>query len=102
MKKFIIERPFPGAGKLTPAELKSLATSFCNGIDSLDTPYHWIQTFVTDHKLYCIHIAPDQDTVLEHATQGGFPIDSIAEVRTIIDPTTSVMKVEKKPRSVFE
>jgi hypothetical protein len=89
MKKFIIERELPGAGKLTPSELKSIATKSCEVVDNLEAPYHWIQTFVTDNKLYCVHIAPDRETVLEHARQGGFPADKVSEVRSIMDPTTS-------------
>ncbi|AYB31834.1 DUF4242 domain-containing protein [Chryseolinea soli] len=89
MKKFIIERELPGAGKLTPSELKAIATKSCDVVDNLEAPYHWIQTFVTDNKLYCVHIAPDRETVLEHARQGGFPADKVSEVRSIMDPTTS-------------
>ena len=89
MKKFIIERELPGAGKLTPSELKAIATKSCEVVDNLEAPYHWIQTFVTDNKLYCVHIAPDRETVLEHARQGGFPADKVSEVRSIMDPTTS-------------
>lgn len=102
MKKFIIERDLPGAGKLTPAELKAIAQKSCQVIDKLDVPYHWIQTFVADNKLYCIHIAPDSDTVLEHSRQCGFPTDRILEIRSVVDPTTSVISVEKTPRRVFE
>lgn len=90
MKKFIIERELPGAGKLSAAELKAIAQKSCNVVDNLDKPYHWIQTFVTDNKLYCVHIAPDKETVLEHAKQGGFPANSVSEVKSIMDPTTSV------------
>jgi Protein of unknown function (DUF4242) len=90
MKKFIIERELPGAGKLTPAELQAIALKSCNVVDNLESQYHWIQTFVTDNKLYCVHIAQDRETVKEHARQGGFPADEIAEVRTILDPTSSV------------
>lgn len=89
MKKFIIERELPGAGKLTPSELKAIATKSCEVVDNLEAQYHWIQTFVTDNKLYCVHIAPDSETVLEHARQGGFPADKVSEVRSIMDPTTS-------------
>jgi len=88
MKKFIIERDLPGAGKLTAAELKAIALKSCHVMDHLEAPYHWVQTFVTDNKLYCVHIAPDCETILEHARQGGFPANSIAEVRSIMDPTT--------------
>jgi len=90
MKKFLIERELPGAGKLTQAQLRSMARKSCEALDSLDAPYHWIQTFVTDDKLYCIHIAPDKETVLEHARLGGFPANRIVEVRTIMDPSTRI------------
>lgn len=92
MKKFIIERNLPGAGKLTTAELKAIAVKSCDVVNTLEAPYHWLETFVTDDKLYCVHIAPDRETVIEHAKQGGFPITNIAEVRDVIDPTTSVVK----------
>ena len=88
MKKFLIEREFPGAGKLSQAQLRSIARKSCEALDSLDAPYHWIQTFVTDDKMYCIHIAPDKETVMEHARLGGFPANRIVEVRTIMDPST--------------
>jgi hypothetical protein len=90
MKKFIIVRELPGAGKLTPAELKVISQKSCEVINNLEAPYHWIQTFVTDNKLYCVHIAPDKETVLAHALQSGFPVDDIAEVKSIMDPTTSI------------
>lgn len=82
----------PGAGKLSAAELKYIAQRSNECIDQLEAPYHWIETYVTDNKLYCVHIAPDRETVLEHARQGGFPADSISEVRHIIDPTTAAHK----------
>lgn len=90
MRKFIIERELPGAGKLTPAELNAIAQRSVSVVNSLEQPYHWIQTFVTDNKLYCVHIAPDRETVLEHSRQGGFPADNIEEVRSIMDATSSV------------
>lgn len=82
----------PGAGKLSDAELKYIAQRSNEVISHLEAPYHWVETYVTDNKLYCIHIAPDRETVLEHARQGGFPADSISEVRHIIDPTTEAIK----------
>lgn len=88
MKKFIIERALPGAGKLSDAELQAIAAKSCQVIDDMGVQYHWIQTFVTDNKLYCIHITPEKENVVEHADRGGFPIDHIAEVRSIMDPTT--------------
>jgi hypothetical protein len=94
MKKFIIERELPGAGKLTSAELKAIALKSCEGIENLKAQYHWISTFVTDNKMYCVHIAPDADTVLQHSLDCGFPANSIAEVKNIIDPTTSTIELQ--------
>jgi hypothetical protein len=90
MKKFVIERNLPGAGKLSPEELKAISQKSCEVVDGLDAAYHWIQTFVTDDKMYCVHIAPDENTVRQHAEIAGFPVNHVEEVKTIIDPTTSV------------
>lgn len=90
MKKFIIERDLPGAGKLTKDELKAIAAKSCDVVSGLNEPYHWVETFVTDNKLYCVHIAPSKEVVLEHAKRGGFPANSVSEVKSIMDPTTSV------------
>lgn len=90
MKKFIIERELPGAGKLTPEELAAISTRSCEVVSGLGKPYHWVETFVTDNKLYCIHVAPDMETVIEHAKRGGFPANKILEVKSMMDPTTSV------------
>lgn len=89
MKKFVIERELPGAGNLSAEELKAIAQTSCNVVNNLEAPYHWVQSFVTDDKMYCVHIAPDAETVRLHAEQGGFPANKISEVKTIIDPTTS-------------
>ncbi len=88
MKKFIVERKLPGAGNLSEADLMLLASKSVLVIQSLGKQYHWIQTFVTANKLYCIHVAEDAETVRQHAREGGFPIDNIEEVKTVIDPTT--------------
>lgn len=93
MKKYIIERQLPGAGKLSLAELKSIAQKSCEVVNELEASYHWIETYVTDNKLYCVHVAPDRETVLEHARKGGFPVDNISEVRYIMDATTSALKI---------
>jgi len=90
MKKFIIEREVPGAGKLTQEELQAIAEKSCDVVNGLGKPYHWLETFVTDNKLYCVHIAPDQETVIEHAKRGGFPANKVSEVKSMMDPTTSV------------
>ena len=89
MKKFVIERNLPGAGNLSPEELQTIAQTSCEAVSQLGAPYHWIQTFVTDDKLYCIHIAESEAILREHARLGNFPINTISEVKTIIDPVTS-------------
>lgn len=89
MKKFVVERNLPGAGNLSPEELQSFSQTSCEVISQLGVPYHWIQSFVTDDKLYCIHIAESADVVRKHAKLSKFPINTIAEVQAVIDPTTS-------------
>ena len=89
MKKFLIERILPGAGNLTPEELQELARTSCEVINKMGKPYHWVQSFVTDDKIYCIHIAESEELVREHASKGKFPINTVTEVRTVIDPLTS-------------
>ena len=90
MKKFIIEREVPGAGKLSQEELRAIAQTSCEVVNHLGKPYHWVESFVTDNKIYCVHIAEDEDTIREHAQKGGFPANSVQEVKAVIDPTTSL------------
>ena len=89
MKKFVIERNLPGAGNLTPEELQAISRTSCDVIGELGKPYHWIQSFVTEDKIYCIHIAESEEVVREHARLGHFPVNTVAEVRAVIDPLTS-------------
>jgi hypothetical protein len=89
MPKFVIEREIPGAGKLSAADLQGIAQKSCGVLDAMGPKIQWIQSFVTDNKIYCVYIAPDEATVREHARQGGFPANSVAKVATVIDPTTS-------------
>jgi hypothetical protein len=89
MKKFVVERNLPGAGNLSPEELQNIAQVSCETIDKLDKPYHWVESFITDNKIYCIHIAESEEVIREHAKLGKFPINTVSEVKTIIDPTTS-------------
>lgn len=89
MKKFIIERELPGAGNLSQSELQEISNTSCNVVDRLKNPYHWIQTFVTDDKMYCVHIAQSEEAIRAHSTNAGFPVKSIKEVKSIIDPTTA-------------
>ena len=96
MKKFVVERNLPGAGNLSIEELRVISQASCKAIIELGKPYHWVQTFVTDDKLYCIHIAESADVIRAHAKLGNFPINMITEVRAIIDPTTSAEVHQKE------
>jgi hypothetical protein len=93
MKKFVVERNLPGAGNLSPLELQAISQTSCEAIRDMDKPYHWIHSYITDDKIYCIHIAESADAIREHAKLGQFPINTISEVRTIIDPVTSTTPV---------
>jgi hypothetical protein len=89
MPKFVIEREIPGAGKLTPAELKSVSQKSCGVLLSLGPAVQWVQSFVTDDKLYCVYVAKDESLVRRHAELGGFPANRISKVSSVIDPTTA-------------
>ena len=92
MPKFVIERSIPGAGKLSPDEIKAISTKsndVLKGMNAGGTPIQWMESFVTDDKIYCVYTAPDEDAVREHAKQGGFPADSVARVSRTIDPTSA-------------
>ena len=89
MPKYVIEREIPGAGKLTPNELKAISQKSCAVLHQMGPQIQWVESFVTDNKVYCIYVAPDADAVRKHAEQGGFPANRISEVKRIIDPTTA-------------
>lgn len=89
MPKFIIEREIPGAGNLTAAELTAISQKSCGVLQAMGPQIQWVHSYVTGDKIYCLYIAPDAEMVREHARQGGFPANSIAEVKRVIDPTTS-------------
>ncbi len=89
MPKFVIERNIPGAGKLSTDELQAISQKSCSVLNTLGPQIQWVQSYVTDDKVYCVYIAPNEELVREHARLGEFPANSVSEVRTIIDPTTS-------------
>lgn len=89
MPKYVIERDLPGAGKLSPQELHAISVKSCGVLSQLGPRIQWVQSYVTDDRIYCIYIAPDEEVVREHARQGGFPADRISAVRHVIDPTTA-------------
>ena len=89
MPRYVIEREIPGAGKLSPQELQAISQKSCSVLDQLGPKIQWEQSFVTGDKIYCVYIAANEQLVREHARQGGFPANSVAEVKSIIDPTTA-------------
>jgi hypothetical protein len=89
MPKYIIEREIPQAGNLSPGELQAISRKSCGILSEMGPQIQWVQSYVTKDKIYCVYIAPNEGAVREHALQGGFPANSVVEVRTIIDPTTA-------------
>ena len=89
MPKYVIEREIAGAGNLSQDELHVISQKSCGVLQELGPQVQWVQSFVTDDKIYCIYIAPDEASVRRHAELGGFPANSVAQVRNVIDPTTA-------------
>jgi len=89
MPKYVIEREVPNAGKLSPDQLKAISETSCGVLRKLGSEIQWVQSYVTGDKIYCVYIAANEDLVREHARQGGFPANSVAQVTSIIDPTTA-------------
>ena len=89
MPKYVIEREIPGAGDLSVEQLRDISQTSCNVLNDMGPQIQWVQSQVTDDKIYCTYIAPNQEMVRQHAEQGGFPANKISEVRSVIDPTTA-------------
>ena len=89
MPKYVIEREIPGAGMLTPEEWKALSQKSCNVLRQMGPEIQWLESFVTDDKVYCVYVAPNPEAIRQHAAQGGFPANRISQVRRVIDPTTA-------------
>jgi hypothetical protein len=89
MPKYVIEREIPNAGKLSAQELKAISQKSCGVLSGMGPQIQWLQSYVTGDKIYCVYIAPNESMVREHARQGGFPANRVAEVKTVIDPTTA-------------
>jgi hypothetical protein len=89
MPKFLIERDIVGAGKLPRQELQTISQKSCGVLHSMGPAIQWVQSYVTDDKIYCVYLAPDEETVRAHAQKGGFPANVVARVRSVIDPTTA-------------
>jgi hypothetical protein len=89
MPKYVIERSIPGAGALSGQDLRNISQKSCAVLRDLGPRVQWLQSYVTDDKVYCVYIAPSEEDVREHARRGGFPADRISAVRRMIDPTTA-------------
>jgi len=89
MPKFIIEREIPNAGSLTAQDLQGISQKSCSVLNQMGPKIQWLESYVTDDKVYCVYIAPDEASIKEHADKGGFPANRIARVKTIIDPTSA-------------
>ena len=89
MPKYVIEREIPNVGSLTARDYQAIAMKSRNVLEKMGSKIQWLESFVTGNKIYCIYIAPDEETVREHARLGGFPANSISELKRMMDPTTA-------------
>lgn len=89
MPKFIIERDIPGAGQLSAQELQAISRKSCDVLNAMGPQIQWRESYVTGNKVYCVYIAPDEETVREHARRGGFPADRVSQANSMMDPTTA-------------
>jgi hypothetical protein len=89
MPKYVIEREIPGAGQIIAQDMQAISQKSCSVLKELGPQIQWVESYVTEDKIYCVYIAPNEEMVLEHAKRGGFPANSVAEVKRMIDPTTA-------------
>ena len=89
MPKYVIEREIPGVGKLSAQELQAISQKSCGVLNQMGPQIQWVQSYVTDDKIYCVYIAPNEEMLREHARQGGFPANRVSEIKSVIDPTTA-------------
>ena len=89
MPKYVIERELSGAGNLSAQELQGISQKSCGVLNEMGPQIQWVQSYVTDDKIYCVYIAPNEEMVREHAQKGGFPANRISQVKLVIDPTTA-------------
>src|SRR5438093_9150390 len=89
MPKYVIEREIPGLGNWSQQQLQAASRKSCSVLNKLGPQIQWIESYVTNDKLYCVYVAPNEEMIREHARQGGFPANCISEVKTVINPTTA-------------
>jgi hypothetical protein len=88
MPKYVIERDLPGAGNLSDQDVKAISNKSCQVLSQLGPQIQWVESFVTDDKIYCVYISPNKEMIEKHAAEGGFPANKISEVKRMIDPTS--------------
>ncbi|HEY3156069.1 MAG TPA: DUF4242 domain-containing protein [Candidatus Eisenbacteria bacterium] len=89
MPRYVIERDIPGAGKLSPQDLQGISQKSCGVLGKMGPQIQWVHSYVTNDKIYCVYLAPNEEMVREHARQGGFPANRVSVVKAVIDPTTA-------------
>ena len=89
MPRYVIERDIPGAGKLSAQDLQGISQKSCGVLGKMGPQIQWVHSYVTNDKIYCVYLAPNEEMVREHARQGGFPANRVSQVKTVIDPTTA-------------
>lgn len=89
MPKYVVERELAGIGNITPDQVLAISQKSCSILDRLGPKIQWLESFVTADKIYCVYIAPTEEMIRVHAMQGGFPVNRISEVKTVIDPTSA-------------
>ena len=89
MPRYVIEREIPGAGRLSPQELRAISQKSCTVLGELGPQLQWEHSYVTGDKIYCVYIAPNEAMIREHARRGGFPADRVSEVSAVIDPISA-------------
>jgi Protein of unknown function (DUF4242) len=89
MPKFVIERDIRKAGSLSSEQLQAISQKSCGILREMGPEIQWVESYVTDDKIYCVYVAPDEGALRKHAQQGGFPANRISQIRSVIDPTTA-------------
>lgn len=89
MPRYVIERELPNAGKLSQNELVAISQKSCSVLDDLGPKIQWVESFVTEDKIYCVYQAPNKEIIKQHAEMGGFPANRIEEISTVINPVTA-------------
>jgi hypothetical protein len=92
MQKYVIERDLPGAGKLSPAELQAISQKSNDVLRGMGTKIQWVQSYVTQDKIYCVYLAENEADIRSHAKAGGFPANRVSRIMTMIDPTSGNLK----------